>query len=667
MNKALLCLLAAALPLLSQAVRVDPTPVMKTAGNVGPGAYPQLLAVPGPQVSVCAAPANGVPCTNHAITYSDATATTACPSNAQITIAASNTCVAFGDRQGNFGFWILPGSYSYTVTFAGQNFGPYPFTAQVSSTGPVDVPTNILTFGCIGNQIHNDQPCFVSAFAANVPLIVPPGNYLIDLSAFSDTWYISNWSKSITFSAGAKWVVVPPANHAISSMIVFNVWSNAVVNGLHIGLQTPQTSACTIGPSYCSNMLAVINSGTSTGGIGPTFNSLQIDNALATALITSNNYNATFNDTSIGPSAGTIFNGNENLRLNGFSCPTTVWDDCLNITSQSAAIPGTVGAFLTNLYSFDAWGSGLRIGTAEVTVDGFEIIAAQNDAITIQNNTIYSQTDPPARIVIANGTVRSVRNTGHATSPGAAHACVELDTNVVGNNVGNITIDNVHCISPDGEGVTTYTAGNLSNGNLIVSNMQVQNAGNAVDPAAEGSCFHILGMASFNAANNTCDGAKGYGYYIDGIALGAATITGGKIKNANTLQGAGHAISLLNLTSHAVTGVDIIDNRNPAASWIVSAANTVRSGIFSAINFEITNQGTAHHPAIDTDSANDIFANISPPLVLANTGSTHIPGNGTILACFDCDTPASQGATCTSSGDKLGAQMIVARGVRKCY
>lgn len=128
MKKVLLLMALTCACTFAQAVRVDPTPAMKTAGNVGPGGYPQLLAVPGPQVSVCNAPANGLPCTNYATTYSDSTAGTACPTNAPLTLKTSNACVTYGDTQGNFGFWILPGSYTYTVSYAGQTFGPYPFT-----------------------------------------------------------------------------------------------------------------------------------------------------------------------------------------------------------------------------------------------------------------------------------------------------------------------------------------------------------------------------------------------------------------------------------------------------------------------------------------------------------------------------------------------------------
>lgn len=154
MKKALLCLLAAALPLLSQGIRMDPTPVMKTAGNVGPGAYPQLLAVPGAQVSVCGYPANGLPCTNYATTYSDSTTVTQCPTNAQVTLASSNVCVSNADSRGNFGFWLAQGNYAYTTCFAGTCYGPYPITIPNSS---ISFPIGVTVGGTSRTSLPANQ------------------------------------------------------------------------------------------------------------------------------------------------------------------------------------------------------------------------------------------------------------------------------------------------------------------------------------------------------------------------------------------------------------------------------------------------------------------------------------------------------------------------------
>lgn len=126
-----------ALPVLlqAQAIRVDPTPVFTTLANTPAGAYSPVLAIPGAAVHVCNYPANATPCTNYATTYTDPTETTACPSSAPLVLASTSTCVATTDAQGNYGFWVAPGSsYAYTVTVGALNFGPYPLTPIVTST-----------------------------------------------------------------------------------------------------------------------------------------------------------------------------------------------------------------------------------------------------------------------------------------------------------------------------------------------------------------------------------------------------------------------------------------------------------------------------------------------------------------------------------------------------
>lgn len=84
------------------------------------------VSVPvGATISFCSALASTVPCTNKAITYSDATLTIACPANQQIVLDDTNTCVSNPDAQGNWGVWVAPGLYSYTVTLPdGDISGP---------------------------------------------------------------------------------------------------------------------------------------------------------------------------------------------------------------------------------------------------------------------------------------------------------------------------------------------------------------------------------------------------------------------------------------------------------------------------------------------------------------------------------------------------------------
>jgi hypothetical protein len=113
--------------------------VVQVAGGAG---YPPLYAVPGVSLAFCSYPAvisvPGGPCANVVATYTDLTLTTACPSNAQIVLQGTSTCVATGDANGNLGVNLASGGlYSYTLTVSGVTVGPYTVTlGTISGGGP---------------------------------------------------------------------------------------------------------------------------------------------------------------------------------------------------------------------------------------------------------------------------------------------------------------------------------------------------------------------------------------------------------------------------------------------------------------------------------------------------------------------------------------------------
>ena len=136
----LLALIASAA--FGQAVRIDPAFVSTTAGNVNPGSppYAPVLAVPGAAIALCGYPAIGVPCSNFAITYTDATAGAACPPSKPVVLAGTSSCSAFADAKGRFGFWVAPGSYAYGYTINGTYYGPYPVSAGGGGGGSFTFP-----------------------------------------------------------------------------------------------------------------------------------------------------------------------------------------------------------------------------------------------------------------------------------------------------------------------------------------------------------------------------------------------------------------------------------------------------------------------------------------------------------------------------------------------
>ena len=141
--KKLLCILLL-LPALAfaQNVRYDsPFP------SISPASPPFLIAnVPpnSPTIAVCQSPANQVPCTNYATTYTSANA--ACPNGAQDTPQPQpSACQPTGDGQGNIGFWAAPGTYDYTVCISNNCFGPYTVTLG-GSGGSGGSPNQVIGF-----------------------------------------------------------------------------------------------------------------------------------------------------------------------------------------------------------------------------------------------------------------------------------------------------------------------------------------------------------------------------------------------------------------------------------------------------------------------------------------------------------------------------------------
>lgn len=97
------------------------------------GPLPRALFVSNATVQVCQHPATLTSCTP-ITTYTDATLTTACPSNAQLTQLPSTTCTASAGVAGNVGFWYQGGTVDYIVTAPYGTFGPY--TVSTYTTGP---------------------------------------------------------------------------------------------------------------------------------------------------------------------------------------------------------------------------------------------------------------------------------------------------------------------------------------------------------------------------------------------------------------------------------------------------------------------------------------------------------------------------------------------------
>ena len=150
MKRLLFLMLLFALPAFGQGVRFgeqQPVTSVQTSGGV-------LYSVPNATINWCNFPANGVPCTNKATTYSGITLATPCSTSTQVTLTGSSNCVATTDPYGNWGVWVAAGTYTFTITIPnGNSIGP--FTVTLSSGGGTNILPLSNTFTGTTNNFVN--------------------------------------------------------------------------------------------------------------------------------------------------------------------------------------------------------------------------------------------------------------------------------------------------------------------------------------------------------------------------------------------------------------------------------------------------------------------------------------------------------------------------------
>jgi hypothetical protein len=148
-----------------------------------------------PTLSVCHSPANQVPCTNYATTYTSSSV--ACSNGAQDTPQPQpSACQSTGDAQGNIGFWAPAGTYDYTVCISNNCFGPYTITIggggggggtpnqAVSFTSQISVPLGVSsdTANIVWDCYDNNNP-------ANA---ISPNTVFLNLSTYVVTFTFFN-------------------------------------------------------------------------------------------------------------------------------------------------------------------------------------------------------------------------------------------------------------------------------------------------------------------------------------------------------------------------------------------------------------------------------------------------------------------------------------------
>lgn len=248
----LLMLLAPAC--FAQGVRVSP-PAITEQGTIA--TVTNAVIIPAaPVVKFCNSPANAVPCSNLATTYTDASLGTSCPTSTQIVLDGTTNCVSSPDAQNNWGVWVATGNYTYTVTIPGYgNFGPYYVTAGVPTSSTAAAHTYY------GNSTGSTAlPSFNVWPGSDTQLFFNDGGAL---GANSDLTYDKVTGKlNIAFTGGASapcYIIGPPATGSIicdASGLTINSETNAsIFLGSRSGSQSYEFGNCTSGCSLAAGQL----------------------------------------------------------------------------------------------------------------------------------------------------------------------------------------------------------------------------------------------------------------------------------------------------------------------------------------------------------------------------------------------------------------------------
>ena len=212
---ALLLVLAFGGSAFAQGIRLDSTVTQAASGaNAG------FIMIPAnPQIAFCNFPANSVPCTNRATTFTSNTLATPCNTSTQIVLTGTTSCVASPDAQGNWGVWAAAGQYAYTITLPGGiNLGPYNVTLGIPSG--TNLPS--VTIGNLNSVVYLDgvthttlANCYAAIPSTGGACVVPP-NYTETLAASltmnkADCGFIFMGRADITM--GSNQVIVSPGTH----------------------------------------------------------------------------------------------------------------------------------------------------------------------------------------------------------------------------------------------------------------------------------------------------------------------------------------------------------------------------------------------------------------------------------------------------------------------
>jgi hypothetical protein len=392
---------------LAQGVRFgDSVPTQST--TTVPGVSSNIvIAVPGATINFCSSPANAVPCTNKATTFTDSTLSLTCPSSAQIVLAGTNNCVATTDPKGNWGVWVKSGAYQYTVTVNGVSSGPFEATPGGSGTGGVSC-----TLGPVS------VPWFNGTITLCDPNLTDDGAGTFGVATLNASAAIN--TPQITFNGGAGMLIGPfqkqtaPSSPATGQMVC---WGDSGTNFF----ACKNSDGSNAMPSGGGGSLTVQTNGVSnTSQTTLNFNNPATFNGLTFTYSNPSSGNETF---AVGGTMGNAGLTNPSTTVNGQSC--VLGASCTITGSAPVAALGSsdtisaAGTFATQLTLSN---SGFAAGTfIEINANGIYTTTTGVPLLTMQVNA-----GGTTGICPAIGSISL--STGQTAGPWSIHCFIQIAT-----------------------------------------------------------------------------------------------------------------------------------------------------------------------------------------------------------------------------------------------
>jgi hypothetical protein len=256
----------------AQGIRFSSTVTQQ--GTVGIAA--NVVTLPAaPVVKFCIHPANAVPCTNLATTYTDQTLSTPCSTSTQIVRDGTTTCVASPDSQNNWGVWVASNAigYDYTVTLAGGvNLGPFyagapgnvstgannNFTGNNTHSG-TETFTGPVTATSIDSTLYvtsagSDACAAINTQISNLPLVAGFRSGIVDFTALASASQPVPCGTTVNAGSPYLWLRGPGA-----AALTFN----CTVNG--DCFNTQEGAGAVITPGFRTSGFSVRGTGTANG------------------------------------------------------------------------------------------------------------------------------------------------------------------------------------------------------------------------------------------------------------------------------------------------------------------------------------------------------------------------------------------------------------------